>query len=104
MRDELGQSLAFLPCCSKSWIWITKPSESGVDKFVCRQSVPTSALSVEGPTKNKLRRTIMASSHPSDPMVDQRGLPDTGPGHDRHDIDHRVPPGIIQESDILLSP
>jgi hypothetical protein len=86
MRDELGQSLAFLPCCSESWIWITKPSESGVDKFVCRRSVPTSALSVEGPAKNKLCRTIFFSSHPSEPMVNERGLSDTSPGNDGNEV------------------
>src|SRR5580704_10472472 len=36
-------------------------------------------------------------------MVDQCGLPDTGPGNDRHDIYLRVCPGVIQKSDILLS-
>jgi hypothetical protein len=37
-------------------------------------------------------------------MVDQRGLPDTGPGNDCNDIDMLVCPCIIEESDILLSP
>ena len=36
-------------------------------------------------------------------MVDERGLPDTGPGNDRNDIDILVCPCIIQEDDILLS-
>src|SRR6266403_1324733 len=53
--------LLFCKCANtESWIWITKPSESGVDKFACRRSVPTSALSVEGPAKNKLCRTRAA--------------------------------------------
>ena len=36
-------------------------------------------------------------------MVDQRGLPDTGPGNYGDDIYILVCPCIIQESDILLS-
>ena len=86
MRDELCQSFALLPRRSESWIWISKPSESRVKKFICGRSVPTAALSVEGPTKNKLCRTIMVSSHPSEPMVDQRGLADPSPGNDCNDI------------------
>ena len=50
------------------------------------EELSTGALSVEGPTKNELCRTIMFSSHSSEPMVDERGLPDTGPGNDRDDI------------------
>ena len=103
MRDELRQSFALLPRRSEPWIWIAKPSESGIKKFICGRSVPTGALSVEGPAKNELRRTIMFSSHPSEPMVDERGLPDTGPGNDCNDIDILVCPCIIQKSDILLS-
>ena len=45
----------------------------------------------------------MFSSHPSEPMVNERRLPDTGPGNDRNDIYLLVCPCIIQESDILLS-
>src|SRR5258707_12033497 len=103
MRDELRESLAFLPRRSQSWIWIAKPSESSIKKFICGRSLSTAALSVEGPTKNKLCRTIMVSSHPSEPMVNERGLPDTGPCNDRNDIYILVCPRIIQESDILLS-
>src|SRR5258707_2981457 len=36
-----------------------------------------------------LFRSIMFSSHPSEPMVDQRGLPNTTPGNDCNDIDMR---------------
>ena len=45
----------------------------------------------------------MFSRHPSEPMVDERGLPDTSPGNDCNDIYMLVCPRIIQESDILLS-
>ena len=103
MCDELRQSFALLPRRSDPWIWVSKPSESGVKKFICRRSAPAAALSVEGPTKNEFRRTIMFSSHPSEPMVDERGLPDTSPGNDCNDIYMLVCPCIIQESDILLS-
>src|SRR5260221_6194577 len=104
MRNELRQSFALLPLRSDPWIWISKPVESRIKKFICGRSAPTAALSVEGPTKNELRRTIMFSSHLPEPMVDQRGLPDTGPGNDGNDIDMLVCPCIIQESEILLSP
>src|ERR1700720_4660038 len=103
MRDELRESLALLPRSSEPWIWISKPSESRVKKFICGRSLPTAALSVEGPTKNKLRRTILVSSHPSEPMVNERGLPDTGPCNNCDDVDILVCPGIVQKSDILLS-
>jgi hypothetical protein len=46
----------------------------------------------------------MFSSHLREPMVDERGLPETGPGDDRNDIYLLICPSIIQESDILLSP
>src|ERR1700759_1241249 len=103
MRDELCQSFALLPRSSEPWIWISKPSERRVKKFICGRSAPTGALSVEGPTKNKLGRAIMITSHSSEPMVNESGLPDTGPSNDRNDIDVLVCPRIIQESDIILS-
>src|ERR1700730_739208 len=103
MRDELRQSFTLLPGRSELWIWISKPSESRIKKFICGRSLPAAALSVEGPAKNKLRSTIMFSSHASKPMVDKRGLPDTSPGNDCNDIYMLVCPGIIQESDIFLS-
>ena len=100
---ELRQSFALLPRRSDPWIWISKPSESSVKKFICGRSAPTAALPVKGPAKNELRRTIVFSSHPSEPMVDERRLPDTSPGNDGNDIYMLVCPRIIQESDILLS-
>src|SRR5690242_7487169 len=103
MRNELRQSFALLPRRSEAWIWIAKPNESRVKKFICGRSLLTAALPVEGPTKNKLCRPIMVSSHPSQPMVNESGLPDTGPGNDCNDIYILVCPCIIQESDILLS-
>src|SRR5260370_35104786 len=103
MRDELRESLALLPRRAEPWIWISKPVESRIKKFICGRSVPTADLSVEGPNKNKLCRTIVVSSHPSEPMVNERRLPDTGPGHDCNDIYIPVCPCIIQESDFLLS-
>ena len=45
----------------------------------------------------------MFSSHPSEPVIDQRGLPDTGPCNDRNDIYILICPCSIQEGDILLS-
>src|ERR1700751_2267863 len=103
MRDELRESFALLPSRSEPWIWIAKPSESSIQEFVCRRGVPAGALSVKGPTKNKLCRAIMVSSHPSEPMVNERGLSDTGPGDDRNDVDILVCPCTIQKSEILLS-
>src|SRR5271166_4840762 len=103
MGDELCQSFAFLPRRSQPWIWISKPSESRIKKFICGRSVPAATLFVEGPTKNELRRTITASSHPSEPMVDERRLSDSSPGNDCNDVDILLCPCIIQKSDILLS-
>src|ERR1700681_4201440 len=103
MRDELCQSFALLPRRSEPWIWISEPSERRVKKFICGRSAPTGALSVEGPTKNKLGRAIMATSHSSEPLVNESGLPDTGPSNDGKDIYILVCPRIISESDILLS-
>src|SRR5271165_2657314 len=103
MRDELRESFALLPRRSELWIWISKPSESRIKKFICGRSLPTAALSIEGPTKNKLCRTIMFCSHSPKPMVDQRGFSDTGPGNDGNYVDILVCPCTIQESDILFS-
>src|ERR1700740_206624 len=103
MRDELRQSFALLPRRSEPWIWISKPSECGIKKFIRGRSLPTAALSVEGPTKNKLSRTIMVSSHPSEPMVNECGLSDPSPGNNCNDVDILVGPCNIQESYILLS-
>src|SRR6516225_4287944 len=103
MHDELCQSFSLLPRCSEPWIWISKPVKSGVKKFICRRSAPTGALSVKGPAKDELRGAIVFSSHPSKPMVDERGLSDSSPGNDCNDIHMLVCPCTIQKSDILLS-
>src|SRR5215469_14063788 len=103
MRDEFCQSLTLLPCCSDPWIWISKPMESNVKKFICRRSVSTCALSVKGPAKNELRGAIVFGGHPSKPMVDECGLSDPSPGHDGNEVDFFLCPSPIQKSDILLS-
>src|SRR5258705_2483748 len=103
MRHDLRHSFTLPPGRSELWFCISNPSDSPNKKFICGRSLPTAALSVEGPAKNKLCRTIMLSSHPSEPMVNESGLPDTGPCNDRNDIYILVCPCIIQESDILLS-
>src|SRR6516164_8090170 len=103
MRDELCQSFALLPRCSKPRVWVAKPRESGIEKFICRRSVPPCALSVERPAKNELCRAILFSSHSAEPMVEQCGLPDAGPGNNCDDVDIIVCPCTIQKSDILLS-
>ena len=36
MRDELRESLALFPGRSKPWIWISKPVESRIKKFISR--------------------------------------------------------------------
>src|SRR5215471_4921409 len=102
MRDELRQSFALLPRCADSWIRVTKPTESSVKKFVCGRRTSTGPLPVERPAKNELRSTIPFSRHPSEPMIDQRGLSDTTPGNDCNNVDILVCPGTIQKSDILL--
>src|ERR1700760_2722958 len=104
MRDKLRQSFAFLPRGSEPWIWISKPSESRIKKLIRGRGLPTGALPIKGPTKNELRRTIMLSGHPTEPMVDERGLSDTGPGNNCDDIYLLICPSVIQESDVLLSP
>ena len=86
------------------WIWVLKPSESSVKKFICGRSLPACALSVEGPAKNELHRTIFFSSHPPQPTVDKGGLPDTSPSDDANGVHMLVRQRCIQESDILLSP
>src|SRR6478672_314940 len=103
MRDELCQSLTLLPCRSEPWVRISKPSECSVKKLIRRRRLPASALSVKGPAKNEFRRTIMFSSHSSEPMVNERGLPDARPGHDGNDIDLRLLPSSVQKSDVVLS-
>src|SRR5258708_7063947 len=45
----------------------------------------------------------MVRSHPSEPMVHERGLSDTSPGNNCNDVDVLVCPGTIQKSDVFLS-
>jgi hypothetical protein len=73
-----------------------------VKEVICGRSVSAAALFVKGPAKDEFRGTIMFSSHVSEPVVDERGLPDTRPGNDCNDIDILVCPCTIQKSDILL--
>src|SRR5580693_6739229 len=103
MRDELGQSFTLLPRRSKPGIWISKPAESRIKKFICRRSVATGALAVKGPAENELGRAVTLGRYPSEPMVDEGGLPDPGPGHDGYDIDLWIRPGRIEESEVLFS-
>src|SRR5215831_21396650 len=103
MPDELRQSLALLPCCSEPWIRIAKPPQSGIKKFIGRGSAAAGALSIERPAKYELRRTIVFSSHSSQPMVDQRRFSDSAPGGNCNNIDLLVCPGIVQESDVLFT-
>src|SRR4029077_19085654 len=91
MRDELRESFALLPWRSDSWIRIAKPSKSRIQKFVSGRRAPSCALSVEGPAENELSRTVMVSSHQSEPMVNESGFPDPGPGNDCNNIDILVP-------------
>src|SRR5215469_4755649 len=102
MRDELRQSFAFPPRRPEPWIWISKPSESSVNEFICGRSLRPGALPVERPAQYELRRTIVFSSHSSEPMVNERRFSDPGPGHDGNDVDILVCPRTIQKSDILL--
>src|SRR6516162_190413 len=103
MRDELRQSFAFLPRSSDSWIWVSKPTECSIKKFICGRSLSTTALFVKGPAKDELRGAKVFSSHPSKPMVDECGLSDTSPGNDCNDVDFLLCPRTIQKSDIPLS-
>src|SRR5690242_14056604 len=102
MRYQLSQSLALLPRCSDSWIWIAKPTESCVKKFIGARSVSARPLPVERPAKDELRRSITFSGHPSEPMVDQRGLSDTSPSNDCDYIDILVCPCCIQQGNIFI--
>ena len=103
MRNELRQSFALLPPRAEPWIRITKPSESRIKKFIRGRRTPTCALAIEGPAKDELCRPVMFSSHPSEPMVNERRLTDTSPGNDGNDVDVLVCPCTIEESDVLLS-
>src|SRR5215471_250647 len=103
MRHELRQSFALLPRSADSWIWITKPIKSSIKEFIGGRGAPTRTLSIEGPAKNQLRGTIAFSSHPPEPMVNKRGLPDPSPGNDGNNIYILACPGVIQKGDVLLS-
>src|SRR5580704_14725023 len=103
MPNEFRESLAPLPCCSKPWIWIAKPSQSRVEKFIGRRSAAAGALSVERPAKYELCRTILFSNHSPEPMVDQRRFSDSAPGNNCHNIDLLVCPCIVQETDVLFT-
>src|SRR5580700_9988236 len=103
MCDELRESFALLPGRSEPWIWIAKPSESSIKKFISRRRLSAGALPVKGPTKDDLGGAIAFSRHPSKPMVDEGGLSDPSPSNDCHDVDFLLCPRTIQKSDILLS-
>src|SRR6516164_5657706 len=45
----------------------------------------------------------MFSSHSSEPMVNERRLPDTCPGNNGNDVDILLCPSTIQKSDVFLS-
>src|SRR6516164_8489393 len=102
MCHQFRQSFTLLPRRSNPWIRISEPTKGSVDKFICRRRFHGGALSIEGPAKNNLRRTIFLSCHPPEPMVHQRRLPDAGPGNNGNDAYMPICPGIIEESDILL--
>src|SRR6516164_4378816 len=103
MRNELRESFALLPRRSEPWIWISKPTEGRIKKFIPGRSAFTGSLSVERPAKYELGGAILLSRHPSEPMVDERRLSNTRPGNDCNDVDILICPCTIQERDILLS-
>src|ERR1700730_943968 len=103
MGDEPRQPFTLLPGRSDPSVEIAKPGESRVQKFIRGQSLPTGALAVKGPAENELGRTVTFGRYPSEPMVDERGLPDPSPGHDGYNIYMWVCPGRIQESEVLSS-
>src|ERR1700722_9864085 len=103
MCDQLCQSFAFLPPSSEPGIRISKPVKSGIKKFVGGRRAAGGALSVERPAKHELRRTIVFSSHSSEPMVDQRRFSDTAPGNNCHHIDLLVCPCVVQKTNVLIS-
>jgi hypothetical protein len=71
--------------------------------FAARKKPPRWCLGGKRTRKNLLRRTIMFSSQPSEPMVDESRLSDPSPSDDRNDIYPTICPCVIQGSDILLS-
>src|SRR4029077_7922230 len=88
---------------SKPRIWVAKPRESGIKKFIGGRGVPPGTLSIKGPAQDQFGKTITVSSQPSEPMVNERGLSDTGPGNDCNDVDIPVFPCTIQKRHILFS-
>src|ERR1700693_2026138 len=103
MDNELRPSFALLPVGSDSWIWITEPVKSRIKKLMGGRSFSAAALSIKGPTKDKLRRKILFSSHSPEPMVEERRLPQPHQGNNCNKVDMLVCPRTIQESDTLLS-
>src|SRR5215471_1442348 len=99
---QLGQSFALSPWRSNPRVWIAKPGEGSLEKFICRRGTTAAPLPVKGPAKNKFCRTIMVGGHSPEPMVDERGLSNAGPGNNHDDIHAFVHPGSIQKSKILL--
>src|SRR5271166_2291203 len=103
MSHELRESFALFPRRSNARIWISKPRESSIKKFIRGRSAPAAALSVKRPAKDEFRRTIMFCSHLSEPMVNERGFPDTSPRDNCNNMHILFCPCIIQEGDIFLS-
>src|SRR6516162_788018 len=104
MANELRESFALLPGRADPGIWIAKPGQCSIQKFIGRRSAATRTLPVERPAKYELRRPIVFSSHSPEPMVNQCGLPDSAPSDNSNNIYPLVCPCLVQESDILLSP
>jgi hypothetical protein len=75
-RGALNESQsALLPSRSEAWIWITKPNKSSIKEFISGRGALARTLSVEGPAKNQLGRTILFSGHLSQPMIVTFGTP-----------------------------
>src|SRR6516165_9027423 len=102
MPDQLREPLSLLPRCSEPWIWISKPGESSVKKFIRRRRASTCPLPVERPPKDELRSAILFNCHASKPMIKEGGFPDTTPCNDCDDVDILVRSCTIKKSDILL--
>ncbi len=103
MRHQVRQAFALFPSRANAWVWIAEPRQGRVQKFIGRRSVLASPLPIERPAEYELCGTVIFGRHASEPMVDQRRLADTRPGHDGYDIDLRVCPGRLQEGEVLFS-
>src|ERR1700757_3793974 len=79
------------------------PNQLRAARFICGRRAPTGARSVEGPAKDELRRAIVASSHPPEPMVNQRRLPDASPSDDSNDVYLPVCPRFVYKGEIVFS-